>query len=135
MIKAKNTIVTILGMVLICLSASFFASAQEVNYDALLGEWDVETEDGQFVFVFTFSMEEDIIAGVFGGPTGDVDMEDISFEDNELMFTVTVDAGGQIMVVDFTATVEDDSLEGFLSMEMGEMNFFGKKRNVKLQLL
>jgi len=129
MIKEKNTIITILGMVLICLSATFFASAQEANYDALLGEWDVETEDGQFMFVFTFSMEEDTIAGVFGGPTGDVDMEDISFEDNELMFTVTIDAGGQIMVVDFSATVEDDSLEGFLSMEMGEMNFSGKKRN------
>ena len=129
MIKEKNTIITILGMVLVCLSMTFFASAQEVNYDALLGEWDVETEDGQFMFVFTFSMEEDTLAGTFGGPTGDVEMENISFEDNELMFTVTIDAGGQIMVVDFSATVEDDSLEGFLSMEMGEMNFSGKKRN------
>ena len=135
MIKAKNTIITILGVILICLSMTFFSSAQEVNYDALLGEWDVETEDGQFMFVFTFSMEEDTLAGTFGGPTGDVEMENISFEDNELMFTVTIDAGGQIMVVDFSATVEDDSLEGFLSMEMGEMNFSGKKRNVKLQLL
>ena len=135
MVKAKNTIITILGVILICLSMTFFSSAQEVNYDALLGEWDVETEDGQFMFVFTFSMEEDTLAGTFGGPTGDVEMENISFEDNELMFTVTIDAGGQIMVVDFSATVEDDSLEGFLSMEMGEMNFSGKKRNVKLQLL
>jgi hypothetical protein len=62
------------------------------------------------------------------GPSGEVDMEDISFEDNELMFTVTVDAGGQMFIVDFSATIEDDTIEGFLSMEMGEMSFSGKKR-------
>jgi hypothetical protein len=66
---------------------------------------------------------------MFEGPTGEVAMENISFEDSELMFTVTVDVGGQIVVVDFSATLEEDSLEGFLSMEMGEMNITGKKRD------
>jgi len=65
---------------------------------------------------------------MFEGPTGEVEMEDISFEDNELMFTVTIDAGGQVMVIDFSATIEEDSLEGFLSMEFGEANINGKKR-------
>ena len=118
----------IFGMVLFCLSATFLASAQETNYNAILGEWDVQTEDGQFMFVFTFSMEEGTLAGKFEGPTGDVEMENISFEDNELMFTVTIDAGGQIIDVDFSAMIEEASLEGYLSMEMGEMNFSGKKR-------
>ena len=125
----NNSGVTIVGIVLLCLSLAFPAIAQEMESDALLGEWDVQTEDGQFMFVFTFSMEDDTLAGMFEGPTGEVDMEAISFEDNELMFTVTVDAGGQIVVVDFSATLEEDSLEGFLSMEMGEMNISGKKRN------
>ena len=125
----NNSGVTIVGIVLLCLYLAFPAIAQEMESDALLGEWDVQTEDGQFMFVFTFSMEDDTLAGMFEGPTGEVDMEAISFEDNELMFTVTVDAGGQIVVVDFSATLEEDSLEGFLSMEMGEMNISGKKRN------
>ena len=129
MFKAKKSGVRIVSFVLLCLSATFLASAQEGNFEALLGEWDVQTEDGQFTFVFTFLMEEDTLAGKFEGPTGEVEMEDISFEDNELMFTVTVDAGGQMIVVDFSATIEEDSMEGFLSMEMGEMNFSGKKRN------
>jgi hypothetical protein len=117
-----------LGLVLFCLSIALFGSAQETNYDALLGEWDVETEDGQFMFVFTFTLEEDTLKGVFGGPTGDLDMEDISFEEDELMFTVTIDAGGQMMIVDFSATIEENAMEGFVSTEMGEMNFSGKKR-------
>lgn len=127
--ELQNPVMVIVGIVLLCLSATFLAGTQEKGYEGLIGEWDVQTEDGQFMFVFTFSMEDDTLAGMFEGPTGEVDMEAISFEDNELMFTVTVDAGGQIVVVDFSATLEEDSLEGFLSMEMGEMNISGKKRN------
>ena len=80
------------------------------------------------MFVFTFTLENDTLAGVMEGPTGEVEMENISFEDSELLFSVTVDAGGQVFVVDLSATIEEDSMEGFLSMEMGEMNFSGKKR-------
>lgn len=128
MSRGKKSSLTIIGMIMFCLLATLLAPAQEANCDALLGEWDVQTEDGQFMFVFTFSLEEDVLSGMFEGPTGDVEMADISFEGNELMFTVTIDAGGQIVVVDFSATIEEDSLEGFLSMEMGEMNISGKKR-------
>ncbi len=128
MLKTKNSGVTIIGIVLFFLSATFLVSAQEADYEALLGEWEVQTEDGQYMFVFIFSVEEDTLSGMFEGPTGEVEMEDISFEDNELMFTVTIDAGGQVMVIDFSATIEEDSLEGFLSMEFGEANITGKKR-------
>jgi hypothetical protein len=128
MFKEKKSGVAVFGLVLFCLSVVLLGSAQEADYEALLGEWDVQTEDGQFLLVFIFSMEEDSIVGRMEGPSGEVDMEDISFEDNELMFTVTVDAGGQMFIVDFSATIEDDTIEGFLSMEMGEMSFSGKKR-------
>jgi hypothetical protein len=55
-------------------------------------------------------------------------MDDLSFEDNELSFAVTIDAGGQTMAIDFSATIDGDSLEGYLSMEYGEANITGKKR-------
>ena len=126
--KPMNPVLLIFGIVSFCLLLTFPAIAQESDYDALLGEWDVETEDGQFMFVFTFTLENDTLAGVMEGPTGEVEMENISFEDSELLFSVTVDAGGQVFVVDLSATIEEDSMEGFLSMEMGEMNFSGKKR-------
>ncbi len=127
--KEKNPVLMFVGIILFCLSVTFPAGAQDTDYEALLGEWDVQTEDGQYTFVFIFSMEEDTLAGMFEGPTGEVEMEDISFEDNELMFAVTIDAGGQVMVIDFSATIEEDSLEGFLSMEFGEANITGKKRD------
>jgi len=129
MSKEKKLNMIITGIVLFYLSAISLTLAQETGLETLLGTWDVETEDGQFMFVFNFSMEGDALTGMFEGPTGAVEMENLSFEDNELMFTVTVDAGGQVVVVDFSAIIEEDSLEGFLSMEFGEINIHGKKRN------
>jgi hypothetical protein len=55
-------------------------------------------------------------------------MEDLSFKGSELKFSVTIDAGGQAMSIDYSATIEENSLEGFLSMEYGDANITGKKR-------
>jgi hypothetical protein len=126
--KLQNPAIAIVGIVLFCLSAAFLAGAQEKGYEALIGEWDVQTEDGQYTFVFVFSMEGETLKGIFQGMTGDVEMEELSFEDNELSFTVNIDAGGQTMSIDYSATIEGDTLEGFLSMEYGEANITGKKR-------
>ena len=128
MLKAKNSGVTIVGIVLFCLSATFLAFAHEANFEALLGEWDVQTSDGQYTFVFVFSMEGETLKGLFKGTSGDYEMEDLSFKGSELTFSVTIDAGGQTMSIDYSATIEEDSLEGFLSMEYGDANITGKKR-------
>jgi hypothetical protein len=124
----KNSAVVILGTVLFCLSAAFPFPAQETDYKPLLGEWDVQTEDGQYTFVFVFSMEGETLKGLFKGTTGDYEMKNLSFEDKELQFSVTIDAGGQTMTIDYSAEIEGDSLVGYLSMEYGEANITGKKR-------
>jgi len=126
--KLKNPAIAIVGIVLFFLSANFLVEAQEKGYEALIGEWDVQTNNGQYTFVFVFSMEGETLKGLFKGTTGDYEMEDLSFKGSELKFTVTIDAGGQTMSFDYSATIEEDSLEGFLSMEYGEANITGKKR-------
>jgi hypothetical protein len=126
--KAKFQILTTAWIVLFCLSVTFLAVAQEKDYEVLLGEWDVQTEDGQYAFVFTFSTEDGALKGLFQGSTGEVEMEDLTYENNELAFTVNIEAGGRSMPIDFTATIEGDSLEGMLSLEFGEANISGKKR-------
>jgi len=126
--KTKNSVLTTACIILFCLSVTFLAVAQERNYEALLGEWDVQTEDGQYTFVFIFSMEDSALKGMFQGSTGEVEMEDLTFEDNELTFTVNIEASGRSMPIDFSATIEGETLEGMLSLEFGEANITGKKR-------
>lgn len=126
--KAKNPFLTGAWTVLFCLSVTFLAVAQEKNYESLLGEWDVQTEDGQYTFVFVFSVEDGILKGIFQGSSGEVEMEDLVYEDSELAFTVNIEAGGRSMPIDFSAAIEGDTLKGWLSLEFGEANISGKKR-------
>ncbi len=126
--KNKNLVLTIVSIFLFCLVMTLPALAQSGEYATILGEWDVQTEDGQYTFVFVFSVEGEILKGLFKGTTGEYEMEELSFKGDELSFTVNIDAGGQTMTIDYSATIKGDTLEGFLSMEYGEANISGKKR-------
>ena len=126
--ELQNPAMAIVGIVLLCLSATILTGTQEKEYGGLLGEWDVQTEDGQYTFVFVFSLEGETLKGLFKGTSGDYEMEDLAFADDKLSFTVNIDAGGQAMTIEYNATIKGDTLEGYLSMEYGEANITGKKR-------
>ena len=121
--KMKNKMMIILIAAIFCFSATSAFAVQANKYEGLLGTWDVETESGEYTFVFAFSMDGETLKGTFTGGSGDAEMTSLSFEDNKLKFTV--DAG---IVIDFSATIEGDALEGMLSMEYGEANISGEKR-------
>ena len=123
----KNRVLITTCLLLFCFS-TFPVISQEKKYEDLLGTWDVETEDGQYTFEFIFSMENGTLKGVYIGSSGEAEMEDLTYEDNKLTFTVNVDAGGQSMAIDFSATIEGETLEGMLSLQFGEANIIGKKR-------
>ena len=95
--ELQNPAMAIVGIVLLCLSATILTGTQEKEYGGLLGEWDVQTEDGQYTFVFVFSLEGETLKGLFKGTSGDYEMEDLAFADDKLSFTVNIDAGGQAM--------------------------------------
>jgi polyisoprenoid-binding protein YceI len=119
----KNRALLIFFVAVFCLSTANVFSAQAKKYEALLGTWEVETESGEYTFTFVFSMDGETLKGNFTGSTGDTEMENLSFEDNKLEFTV--DTG---MVINFSATIEGDTLEGTVSLEYGEGNISGKKK-------
>ncbi len=122
--KTKCRVPYIFGIVLLCLSMATVLNAQSKKYEALLGTWDVQTENDTYTFTFVFTMKDDALAGKFTGSTGEVDMTDLSFEDNKLKFSVDLNG----MVIDFSATIEGENLEGMLSLEYGEANITGTKR-------
>ena len=103
-------------------------SSHSGQNEALLGTWDVETEDGQFTFSFKFFMEEDTLAGTFEGPMGDVAMQNIEFKDKQITFSLEIDMGDMVIAVDVDATIDGDSLTGMIAADMGEMSISGTKR-------
>ncbi len=107
------------------ISLSTIVAAQAKNYEALLGTWDVKTEDGAREFVFEFSLKDGKLSGKFTGASGTSDMANLTFEDNTVKFSVTVGNG---MVLDISAIVAEDQLSGTLSLQYGETSITGKRR-------
>lgn len=120
------------------ISAAILASAtvgvlaaaipQENPYRDLIGKWDVQTDDGQYTFVWEFALVEGKLAGKHTGMSGTVEMENLKYEGGKLTFTVRVGGGGQSMSIDFVALVAGETLSGTLSLQFGEANITGKKK-------
>ncbi len=101
------------------------AAQADKKYEALLGTWDVKTEDGAREFVFEFSLKDNKLAGKFTGGSGTSEMANLTFENNTVKFSVTVGNG---MVIDYSAIVAEDKLSGVLSLQYGEAGITGTRR-------
>ncbi len=113
----------------LAVSIPCLAMAQSEKYEAVLGTWDVETDGASYTFVFEFKMEGDSLIGSYIGSSGDqIPMEDLTYENNELIFSVNVRMGSQAMLIDYTAKVDEDELSGELSMEYGTAAITGVRR-------
>jgi hypothetical protein len=127
MIETKESLVLLFIVVFGMLTAMVFG-VQANKSEALLGTWDVETENGSYRFEFKFELQDGDLVGFYIGNSGEAIMEDLSFEDNKLYFYVIVDATGRGMILDFEATVSGSNLEGMISLEYGDSYIVGKKR-------
>lgn len=96
----------------------------------LLGEWDVETEGRQYQFVFKFYMEDDQLMGLYSGSTGIFNMQNLTFEKDTAYFFVEIKASPYNLVLDIEATIDEESLYGFLSLEHGITAIIGSKKGV-----
>ena len=114
--------------ILVSMPAATAAAGQETDNSALIGTWDVELIDVGFAMELVFKMEEDTLTGEMIFEMGSGVMENIEFKDNELTFYVEFDAGGQIVGVDVSGTVEEDKISGFMNSDMGSAEFTGTKR-------
>jgi hypothetical protein len=121
----KRHRLTVFLTAVIILTLSTAGAAQTQKPDPLLGTWDVKTEDGGREFVFEFSMKDGKLAGKYTGASGTFEMADLTFAGNIVKFSVTVGNG---MVIDFSAIVAEDKLNGMLSLEYGETSITGVKR-------
>ena len=122
--KSRELIIGALTAIFI-FALSTAGAAQAQKPDALLGTWDVKTEDGSREFVFEFSMKDGKLVGKYTGGSGTLEMTDLTFENNTVKFNVTV---GNDMVITYSAIVADGKLSGMLSLQFGEAAIMGTKR-------
>jgi hypothetical protein len=110
------------------LALAVFAPSQtqtpEQKYAALLGTWDAQTENASYTFIFEFSVKDGVLKGKYTGSAGTTDMENLKFENNLLSFSVNVNG----MALDYSAVIEGDKLSGQVTLQYGQADISGKKR-------
>jgi hypothetical protein len=94
------------------------------KYEALLGTWDVQTEGASYTFVFEFILEDGILKGKYTGSSGTAKMDSLTFENNILKFSVTVNT----MTLDYAAAIDGDKLTGQVTLQYGQADISGQKR-------
>jgi hypothetical protein len=124
--RSKSWTMILAGLAVLTLTA--FSPAQTKTpaekYAAVLGTWEAQAEGMPYTFVFEFTLEDGVLKGKYTGSSGSAKMENLTFENSTVKFTVTVST----MTLDYTAVIDGDNLSGQVSLEYGQADITGKKR-------
>jgi hypothetical protein len=77
-----------------------------------------------YTFIFEFFLEDGVLKGKYTGSSGTSKMENLTFENSTVKFTVTVNT----MTLDYTAAIDGDSLSGQVTLQYGQADITGKKQ-------
>jgi hypothetical protein len=122
--KLRGILATCLSVVLLACLSSGQTQSPTRKYEALLGTWEAQAEGMSYTLVFEFFLEDNVLKGKYTGASGTSKMEDLTFENNTVKFTVTVNT----MTLDYSAVIDGDNLSGQVSLQYGEADITGKKR-------
>jgi len=124
--KRGSVIMTSLAVIMLAALSSGQTQTAAQKYEALLGTWEAQAEGMSYTFIFEFTLEDGVLQGKYTGSSGTAKMENLTFENNTVKFTVTVNT----MTLDYTAVIDGDNLSGQVSLEYGQADITGKKRKI-----
>jgi hypothetical protein len=116
----------VLGILGICVVSAAPAQDAKKQSSGVAGKWtlSVDTPHGAMVMALTLKQDDTHVTGTFSSPHGDMPV-DGEFHEGSLKLATTGNPDSQIT---FEAKLkEDDSLDGYLSSQMGDMKWTGKR--------
>lgn len=94
------------------------------------GVWDftVEAPNGTGTPTVTFKQDGETLTGTYKGRAGDTPLTG-TIKGNDIKFSITVHPQGQDLVIEYSGTVDGNTMKGKAKFgEYGEGNFTGKKQ-------
>lgn len=122
--KLWTMLLTGLSVMMLTVLAPGQAPAPAQKYEALLGTWEAQAEGMSYTFIFEFFLEDGVLKGKYTGSSGTTKMDDLTFENNTVRFSVTVNT----MTLDYTAAIDGDKLSGQVTLQYGQADISGQKR-------
>ena len=101
-------------------SSLTFLDQEKQVYDAIVGDWDMETEFQGEVYpaVMTLSVEDGKLIGVWASMGQEMEMIDLKFDGKNLSFKREMGQGGD--TINFEGIVEGDEINGKYASPMGD---------------
>jgi len=101
-------------------SSLTFLDQEKQVYDAIVGDWDMETEFQGEVYpaVMTLSVEDGKLIGVWASMGQEMEMTDLKFDGKNLSFKREMGQGGS--TINFEGVVNGDEITGKYASPMGD---------------
>ncbi len=108
----------------LCMTALTLAQSAAPN---LIGEWDLTTSSpvGESTNIVEFKKDGDTLKAFAKSPRGERPYDSMHLDGTTLTFVITVDYEGQPMVITYTGTIVDKSINGsadFGGLAMGSFS-------------
>jgi hypothetical protein len=110
-------------------SRGSFLDQEKQVYDAIIGDWEMETEFQGSVIpaLMTLSVKDGKLAGVWVSMDQEMELIDLKFDGKKLSFKRSMGEGGQ--TIEFEGIVEGDEISGhYLSPMGGEYKCTGQRK-------
>lgn len=123
--RLEVILAVMLVMSVIAIPTAIAADTANVN-----GEWNltVETPNGTGTPSVIFKQDGETLTGNFKGRFGESPVKG-TIKGTDIKFSFTISPQGQDIVVEYTGTVDGDSMKGKAKFgDMGEGNFTGKRK-------
>jgi hypothetical protein len=123
-------LLVIFTAILVALFVMVVPTASAADTAKVAGEWNltVESPNGTGTPTVTFKQDGETLTGTYKGRFGESPLKG-TIKGNEIKFSTTISPQGQDLVIEYTGTVDGDSMKGKAKFgEMGEGNFTGKKK-------
>lgn len=127
----KNLFRLEVALAVLVVSVMFVSAAIAADTANVSGEWalTVDTPNGTGTPSVIFKQDGEDLTGTYKGRFGESQLKG-TVKGNEIKFSVTISPQGQDLVVEYSGTVDGDSMKGKAKFgEFGEGNFTGKKKS------
>jgi hypothetical protein len=126
-----NTAFRLITLTLLITSLVFVLAAPAFAADAkVAGEWNfnIESPNGPATPSAIFKQDGGTLTGTYKGRYGESPLKG-TVNGNQIAFTFTINVQGQDLQIEYTGTVDGDSMKGTVKFgELGQGNFTGKKK-------
>lgn len=123
-------LIAVAGAMMLSMFFTLVPAASAADTAKVGGEWSitVESPNGTGTPSVVFKQDGEALSGTYKGRFGEAPLKG-AVKGNDIKFSVTISPQGQDLVIEYSGTVDGDTMKGKAKFgEYGEGNFTGKRK-------